>query len=166
MVGKRLSTAVAALIGLALAANALADDYKIGDLTIKHPWAQASTGLANAGAAYLEIMNDGKTPDLLIAVDTPVAEHVQLHAHLIEGGVALMRPIEAIEVSPGAPVILQPGGLHVMLMGLKSRLVEGDQFSLSLTFQRAGTISISVPIKASNLGGDNGHGTDQHKGNS
>jgi copper(I)-binding protein len=58
-----------------------------------------------------------------------------------------MRPVEAIEVTPGAPIVLQPGGLHVMLIGLKAPLKEGERFPLTLTFERAGTIEVEVVVE-------------------
>jgi hypothetical protein len=133
-------------------AGASAHEYKIGDLTIQHPWARASIGAAKAGAAYFVIVNEGTEPDRLIATATPVAKRAQLHTHLIEDGVAKMRPVEAVEVAPGAPTVLQPGGLHVMLMGLTAPLEEGGRFPLTLTFERAGTLEVEVYIDAPTSG--------------
>lgn len=147
-----LSMALAVLGALALSPSAYGQDYKLGELTIQHPWAWASAGAAKTGAAYMEIVNDGTVPDLLVAVASPVAEQVQLHAYVVDGGVAKMRSIEAIEVSPGDPVILQPGGLHVMLTGLKATIVAGQSFPLTLTFERAGSVTVEVIIQAPAVG--------------
>ena len=144
----RLLAVLAAIAALSLTAAAQAHEYKLGDLIIEHPWAPASIGAAKAGAAYMKIVNEGQSPDLLIAVSTPVSEHAKLHTHIVEGGVAKMRPVEAVEVNPGAPAILEPGGLHVMLMDLKAPLQEGDMFPLTLTFERAGTVTIEVIVQA------------------
>jgi len=160
---------LAVLAVLTLPATGHAHDYKLGDLTIQHPWARASIGAAKAGAAYLEIVNEGKRPDLLIAAASPVAEHAKLHTHLVEGGVAKMRPVEAVEITPGEPAILQPGGLHIMLMGLKAPLVEGNMFPVTLTFERAGNITIQVIVQAPDLddhGDDGGHEMDKPEGDS
>jgi len=75
-----------------------------------------------------------------------------------------MRPIEAIEVSPGEPVILQPGGLPVMLMAPKTPSIEGEKFPLSLTFERTGSIQVQVMVEAPSTGGSPGPGTTQHDG--
>jgi copper(I)-binding protein len=80
-------------------------------------------------------------------VATPVAESAELHAHIMDGDVARMRPVEAIEVSPGEPTVLEPGGFHVMLMGLKQPLNEGEVFPLTLTFEKAGEVTMEVPIR-------------------
>jgi len=166
MIRKCLLAAIAALAGIALATGATAHDYKLGDLKIEHPWARASIGVAKAGAAYLVVINAGKETDRLVAAASPVAETVQIHTHLIEDGVAKMRRVMAVEVEPGEPAVLQPGGLHVMLMGLKAPLVEGEVFPLTLTFERAGEIEIEVMINAPAAGGNGEHGAHQSGGES
>lgn len=163
----RLFTALAVLAALALPVAVQAHDYKLGDLTIEHPWAPASIGAAKAGAAYMKVVNEGQTSDLLIAVASPAAEHAKLHTHLVEGGVAKMRPVAAVEINPGEPAILRPGGLHVMLMGLKAPLKEGDMFPLTLTFERAGTVTVQVIVQApDDHGNDADHGMDKSEGDS
>lgn len=137
----------AALLATALLSNlAAAADYTLGDLTIQKPWARASIGQAQAGAAYLTVMNKGSLPDRLIAAEGEVANRVELHTHMMEDGVMKMRQVQAIEVAPGEPAVLKPGGLHVMLMGLKAPLVKGESFPLTLVFEKAGRVEIEVPI--------------------
>ena len=130
-----------------LALPASAGDTKLGDLMIHQPWARASLGAGKAGAAYLTVMNKGTAPDRLVAVEGDVANRVELHTHLMEDGVMKMRQVEAIEVAPGEPTVLKPGGLHVMLMGLKEPLVEGQRFPLTLVFEKAGRVQIEVAIQ-------------------
>ena len=57
-----------------------------------------------------------------------------------------MRSVEAVEITPGEPSVLQPGGLHVMLMGLTEPLVEGNSFPLTLNFERAGSVELQIMI--------------------
>ncbi len=137
----------AALLAAALVSNpAAAADYTLGDLAIHKPWARASIGQAQAGAAYITVMNKGSLPDRLVAVEGEVANRVELHTHMMDGGVMKMRKVEAIEVAPGEPAVLKPGGLHIMLMGLKAPLVKGESFPLTLVFERAGRVEIEVSI--------------------
>ena len=137
----------AALLAGALVSNlAAAADYSLGDLAIHQPWARASIGQAQAGAAYVTVMNKGSLPDRLVAVEGEVANRVELHTHMMDGGVMKMRQVEAIEVAPGEPAVLKPGGLHIMLMGLKAPLVKGESFPLTLVFERAGRVEIEVSI--------------------
>lgn len=144
-----------ALIGLAVLSQAAqAMDDRVKDLSISHPWARASAGPARAGAAYLTITNHGTAMDRLLAVATPAARHASVHTTLMAEGVMKMRPVKAVEVHPGEPAVLRPGGMHVMLMGLKAPLKEGQSFPLTLTFETAGTIEIMVMVKAAGSMGD------------
>jgi copper(I)-binding protein len=144
---KALLAVLAILAGLTVPGLAQADDVKLGALTVHAPWARASIGAAKAGAAYFTVYNEGEEVDRLVAVASPVAKHAGLHTNLIEDGVAKMRPVEAVEVAPGEPAVLRPGGLHVMFMGLKAPLVEGEKFPLTLTFERAGEIEVWAIVK-------------------
>ncbi|WP_421708128.1 copper chaperone PCu(A)C [Algihabitans sp.] len=151
---------VAGFCLLALAtATAIAHDFKAGAIHIDHPWARASIGMAKAGAAYMVLTNEGSETDRLISASSDVAESVELHTHLMDDGVMRMRQIEAIEIDPGTPSVLEPGGLHVMLIGLKQPLAAGESFPMTLTFEQAGEVTVEVSIEAigSETGGHN-HG--------
>lgn len=130
-----------------LAGPASAGDFRLGDLVVSDPWARATIGLAKAGAAYFTVANNGAATDRLVAVETSAADRSALHGHTMDGGVMRMRPVEAIELAPGAPVVLRPGGLHVMLMGLKAPLKEGGRFPLTLIFEKAGRLEVEVRIE-------------------
>ena len=140
---------------------AWANDYRLGDLAIDHPWARAAGASAN-GAAYMVISTSGATPDQLIGVSAPIAEKAELHTHIMEGDVMRMRPVKAIEVNVGEPATLKPGGLHVMLIGLKAPLKEGEQFPLTLTFEKAGSVTVEVAVEAAGASGYHDQGGHQH----
>lgn len=144
----RTSTVCIFIFLIAVASSAWADDFHVGDIKIIQPWARASAGPARAGAAYFTISNNGAQVDRLIKATTPVAKSASLHTHLMDGGIMKMRPVEAVEVSPGEPTVMQPGGLHIMLMGLSSPLMEGHEFPLTLVFENAGDIQVTVKIGA------------------
>jgi len=124
-----------------------AHDYKLGSLEIGHPWARPTTAQAQAGAAFLAIANKGGVADRLLGVSSPVAEAAELHNHFMDGTVMRMRPVEAIEIAVGSAVELTPGGLHVMLFGLKRQLKEGATFPLTLRFEKAGEIVVDVQVE-------------------
>ncbi len=147
---KRLIIATAALLAATICGPVLAGETTAGTLSLQQAWARASIGQAKAGAAYLTIVNTGGETDRLLAVATPAAKMAQLHTNLMKDGIMKMRRIEVLEIAPGEPVVLQPGGLHVMLMGLKSRLMEGESFPLLLTFEKAGKVEVPVQIEAPN----------------
>jgi Uncharacterized protein conserved in bacteria len=143
---KQLISAFTVAIVLLVSSLASAHEYKVGALTIEHPWARASVS-AN-GVAYMTITNSGTEADELVAVASPVAANAELHTHIMEGEVMKMRPVQAIKVAVGAPAVLEPGGLHIMLLGLKAPLKEGEKFPMTLTFKNAGTVSVDVAVEA------------------
>lgn len=147
-----------ALVGGFATSLLAADMAKVGDITIHQPWARASMGNAPNSAAYMTLETTGAEPDRLISGSTPVAERVELHTHVMEGGVAKMRPIDAIEVAPGEPTVLEPGSLHLMLRDLTQKLDAGTTMRLTLVFEHAGAVTLDVPVKG--MAGGMGHGAD------
>ena len=113
---------------------------------VEYPWARPTPQTVTNGAAYLTLVNQGKQVDRLLSATGDVAGTIELHTHVEEGGVMKMRPVEAIEVKPGEPVVFRPGGLHIMLVNLKQPLVEGQTFKLLLNFERAGSIPVDVHV--------------------
>jgi len=133
---------------LAAATAALAHHYMLGALHIEHPWARATAASAKTGAAYFVVENTGTEPDRLVAASTAAAERAEIHIHETVDGVAAMKMLEAVDVAPGSPTVFAPGGLHVMLFGLKAPLVQGERFPLTLTFERAGSVTVEVAVEA------------------
>ncbi|MFN3565651.1 MAG: copper chaperone PCu(A)C [Burkholderiaceae bacterium] len=136
----------AGLAAASFAAFAHNHGHRAGDLTIEDAWARASAGGQTNGAAYLKIKNAGAT-DKLIAASAPVAEVVELHTHAMDGTTMRMRKVDAIDVAGGATTELKPGGLHVMLIGLKAPLKAGTKFPLTLKFDRAGEVKVDVEVR-------------------
>jgi copper(I)-binding protein len=85
---------------------------------IHQPWARASIGNAPNSAVYMTLETMGEEPDRLVGGATPVAVKAQLPNHLMEGGIAKIRPVDAVERAAGAPTGLEPGGLHLRLFGV------------------------------------------------
>lgn len=138
-----LITAALGLSPVAAPIAAWAHEFKVGDLEIAHPWSRA-TGQSRPAVGYLKIRNNGKTPDRLLGASTRIAEHVMLHANIVENGVAKMTPAEGIEIPPGGELVLAPKGeYHLMIMGLKQKLTEGDTFPVTLIFEHAGKVDVT-----------------------
>jgi len=114
------------------------------EIMVKSPWARASIG--KNGAAFVTVVNGGKTDDKLVGVLSDIAKRTELHTHKMEGNIMRMRPVENIPVPAGGTVTLKPGGHHVMFMGLKQKLSEGGEFPLTLIFEKAGKMRVSVKI--------------------
>jgi len=130
----------------AISTSAAARDYTLGDIHIMKPWSRPLPAVSVNGAAYMTLMNKGDSPDTLLSVSTPAAKKAEVHNHIMEGGLMKMRPVAALDIAPGGAAVLQPGGYHVMLMGLTKPLVEGQSFPLTLNFERAGSIEVKVMI--------------------
>ncbi len=114
---------------------------------ITHPWARATAGASKNGAAYLTLTEQGPA-DRLTGVSTPAAATAELHESMADMGVMKMRPVSGFDLAPGKPVTLAPGGYHVMLLGLKAPLKPGDVFPLTLKFEHAEPLTVSVTVEA------------------
>lgn len=138
-----------ALAGLLLAATpAGAGDAVKGPITVTGAWARATPAQAQVGAAFLTVANTGTEIDRLVAANAKVSKTVELHLHTEADGVMRMRPVEALDVRPGQSVTLEPGGLHIMLVGLNAPLKQGDSFPLTLVFQNAGDVTVTAEVQA------------------
>jgi copper(I)-binding protein len=113
------------------------------------PWVRAAVGGMPTSAAYALLLNLTAANDTLIAAGTEAAEAVELHEMLMgEGDVMRMSPIEGgIPVPAGGAAVLQPGGLHIMMIGLTQALDDGGMLDLTLTFEHAGEVVVSAPVR-------------------
>ncbi len=153
----KLSFFAAAALVLAGFTPAGAQEYKQGDLTVSQVWARPAAE-GKVSAAYFFIENRGSEGDKLTGAESPVAGMTMIHETVNENGVLKMRHSAGIEVPAGGMAELKPGGGHVMLMGLKQKLEEGQTIPLTLTFAKAGTISVSAKVqKSSPANGDSDH---------
>lgn len=137
-----------ALIGVLFIPAAVTGSETSGRLTVNNAWARATPPGSSVGGAYFTIVNRGQQADTLVSVSSPVAATVEMHRTTIESGLSRMRPAGQIVIAPGQTVKAEPGGLHVMLMGLKSPLVAGTQVPLVLKFQQAGAVTVRVAIQS------------------
>ena len=133
---------------LAVSFTALgADDYRADALRIDHPFARATPPGARTGAVFFTVDNAGRQTDRLLRASTPIAAGVILHQMALEDGIMKMRAVPSVEVRSGGRLELKPSGYHLMLLDLKQPLKAGEKFPLTLTFERAGTITISVLVE-------------------
>jgi copper(I)-binding protein len=113
---------------------------------VAQPWARATAPGQAVGAAYATLTSPA--PDRLLGVDTPAAGRAEVHSTTMDGTVMRMRPVEGgVALPQGQPVVLAPGGLHIMLMGLKAPLRPGDHVSLTLRFEHAAPITVDAPVE-------------------
>jgi copper(I)-binding protein len=155
MLGRRILFAIPALLAVpaARAQHGEATSTRAGDLVIEAPWTRAAGANGN-GAGFMRITNR----DRLVSAATDAARVIELHTHIHDGGVMRMRPVPDIPIPAGATVTLQPGGLHVMLIGLTAPLAQGGRVPLTLRFARAGEVRVVLDVQAAGARGMGGHG--------
>lgn len=111
--------------------------------------------MGGTGAAYFHVENGGSEADRLIAAAADVSAVVEIHEIADNNGVMEMRPLtDGLEIPAGETVTLEPGGYHIMLIGLKHDLNAGDTFDLTLTFERAGEVVVPVTVQSAAPEGD------------
>lgn len=145
-IGSAAACLVLALLGTTLPAQA--HEQRAGDIVLSHAWAPATPGGARSAAGYVLIENTGGEPERLLGIASRIAEVAELHQMSMENDVMKMAPTGVLEIPAGGSVKLKPHGLHVMLMGLRVPLAEGDTFILTMTFERAGSIDLQVVVQS------------------
>lgn len=117
-------------------------------ISVQDPFARPSPGTGNGGA-FMVLTNNSNQADRLVSAQSPAAMMVELHETIDDGGVMKMVPQpQGFEIPAGGKVELKPGGKHVMLMGLKNTLEPGQTIQITLKFERAGEMTINVPVQA------------------
>ena len=143
----RIFACTATLLAL-LSAPAHAQEIKAGDLVITQPWSRATPGGAKIAGGYLTIENKGTTPHRLVSAAGDIAGKVEIHEMAMNNGVMTMRPLDkGLVIEAGKTVKLAPGGYHVMLMDLKGPLKEGDKVPMTLQFEKAGKVMLSLDVQ-------------------
>jgi periplasmic copper chaperone A len=141
---KNLLPAMAFLLAAPMAQAC--ETFTRGDISVRQAWSRASIGTGRPAVLYLEITNSGAMDDALLGLTTPAASMPMLHETTVTDGVAAMPHAASIPVPAGQTVALSPGGFHGMLMGLTDPLVEGQTFPITLTFEQAGNLDVTVDI--------------------
>ena len=149
------------LVLISLTTSVAAEDHSVGDMGVRLPWARATAPTAMTGAGYMEVTNHGSVTERLLSASAEVSEVVELHTHIRDGEMMRMVEVETIEIPPGETVSLEPGGLHIMFIGLHTPLVAGTEFPLTLEFEQAGSLEVRVSVRGIDgqpHGHEHGHG--------
>ena len=141
MTARNLRICLALALGTAISFGASAQGIQVVDA-----WSRPTPPGIGVGVAYFTIRNPGKA-DRLLRAASPVARRAELHVSVMRDGVMKMEGLSSVDVGSGAPVAFEPSGRHVMLMGLKRPLKEGDVFPLTLTFANAGPVETRVRVR-------------------
>lgn len=130
----------------------------LGDLTLEGGFARATPPGAPVGGGFLTIVNGGDEDDRLVSASSPAAGRVEIHEMAMEGEVMRMRELPGgLPVPAGERVELKPGGYHLMFMELKKPLVEGETVPVTLVFEKAGEVLVSLPVGPMKGGKGAGH---------
>lgn len=138
--------ALAALLIAGPSSAGFAQTMPGAPITVERAWARATPGTITTGGAYMTVIDHGTTSDRLIGVSTPIAGKAEVHEMTTDNGVMKMRAVDGVAIEPGKSLELKPGGYHVMLTDLKQPLKEGDSFPLTVTFEKAGSIPVTVKV--------------------
>ena len=148
----RLVGACLIATSILISAPAIAHDTKAGHLMIDH--AHARPNLPNRpSAGYMKIMNAGDSADRLLAAKSDAFGTIELHTVETKDGVMKMMPIKAIEVPAGGTATLEPGGMHLMLFDATKAFKIGDHFEVTLTFEKAGDVTVMFMVAKPKHGG-------------
>jgi copper(I)-binding protein len=137
-----------ALVAGLFAGPVRAEEVKAGDLLITQAWSRATPGGARVAGGYLTIENKGSAPDRLIGGSADVSDKIQVHEMSMNNGVMTMRQLDkGLAIEPGKTVKLAPGGIHLMMLNPKSPLRQGDKVPVTLEFERAGKVRVSLDVQ-------------------
>lgn len=103
-------------------------------VTIDQSWAVPPVKGMSVGVAYVTLTNHGDASATLTSVSGDVSNVIELHTHVMDGDIMKMRKLDSLTIEPHQTVTFKPGGLHLMLIGLKSELAVGDSFPVTLHF--------------------------------
>ncbi len=121
---------------------------RVGDLAVSGAWAAPSSLSRRTGSVYLTIANGGQRDDQLIAAHTPAAEEIELRSHRIGEVVGRARRVASVKLPAGKTVVLRPGSEHIALIDVKTPQRVGERLELLLMFEKAGLLTINVPVAA------------------
>lgn len=140
---------------LLLSALVAACDASPPAVDVAGAWMRPTTSSASAesppaapAAVYLTIENTGGTPDRVLDVRSDACEHAMLHRTVVDGDRVGMDAVDGLELPAGERVVFEPGGLHVMLHGLRRHYRAGDRFTLSLELEATGEVAVDVEVRA------------------
>ena len=139
------------LVGLALAGNSAAragtPPVAPVPVSVSDAWVRANAPGLDVTAAYLKIRNSSRRSVQLVGISTPAAAMASMHITVIERGVSSMREVPMVKIAAGEVVQFEPGGMHVMLMGLVKPLRPGTRIRLRLELASGAHLDLDVPVR-------------------
>jgi len=146
---RRVGAALAAAFFVSSSLAALAKDFTAGAITIEQPWSRATPNGAEVASGYLSIRNTGDSPDRLVSATSEIAGHTSIHQmSMMSDGMMQMRELtDGLPVPAKGSVTLEPSSYHLMFEDLKRPLKDGETFSATLSFEKAGKVDVTFDVK-------------------
>jgi len=116
-------------------------------ISVEDAWARPVPAAGGNGAVFFRLVNTGNEADQLLGGESPVAGSVEVHKTSMEEGVMRMEHIPGLELPAKGEVLLEPGGYHVMLIGVNTSLALGDTLPITLRFEKSGEIQMEVQVR-------------------
>ena len=135
-----------ALVALVLASVLSVAAAQAPALVVKNAWARQAPG-TDVASVYLNLSNAGTKPLIVIGVESSLANHSMVHETAVVSGQSQMRMRDKVVIAPGQTVSFIPGGLHIMLSGLKRDFVVGEKVPLILLLADGGTLAVAAVAK-------------------
>ena len=124
-------------------------------VSVTEPWAAITPAGAKVGAGYFTVTNPGVTADKLVSAVSPRAKSVELHEMKMDGAMMSMRPVVGgVKIPSGGTVKFAPGGYHLMFMDINAPFADGQEIPVTLTFDKAGVVEVSLKVAAAGTSGD------------
>ncbi len=166
-----LKTMLVAAVAVLAPSVAFSDAYKVGDLSIAHPKSFATPPGSVTAAGYMTITNHGDEDDRLISISSDFPRTMLHKSEEQDGVMKMLHQHDGVVIPAGGTVSFEPGGLHVMFMGLKERLKEGEQNDVTLSFEKAGSVDVTFNVekrkRSTKTNDHSGHGAKKdHSGHS
>ncbi len=117
------------------------------EISVQEPWVREVPPVSTMSAAFMKVTNTGDEDDYLVGASSDIAQVVEIHTTVMEGGLMKMRKLEKVKIPAGETVEFRPMGKHIMLIDLKKPLKRGDRVNITLIFEKSGKISVTAPVK-------------------
>lgn len=142
---------------VALASCDAASQSRASALSVEQAWAAPTPAGIDVSAGYLTITNGSGAEDRLLSATSPRAARVEIHEMSMDGSVMRMRAVENLAVPAGQAVEFAPGGMHLMFFGVNEPFTQGQNVPVRLTFETAGQIDVTLPVRRTAPRSHSGH---------
>ena len=116
-------------------------------VVVRDAWVREPPGGHPIAAAYMTIVNNSDAATALVSAESSTVERIEIHSMTHEDGKMRMRQVEQVPLPAGGWVVLESGGLHLMLMGLSNSPRTGDSIDLTLRFADGSVRAVSAPVR-------------------